>query len=710
MDGVGILDPDGKNNNPLTGNVYSEGYKELAKIWSSFPIYNRIKDIIDNVNKHQVLLVVAETGSGKTVIMPKIVLHSLNYKGRVAVTLPKQIIAKSASEFSAKTLDVKLGEEVGYQYRGASVKSKNTKLLYATDGTIVARLLKDPKLIDFDAVVIDEAHERKIQIDLLLYLLRETLKMRPEFKLVIMSATVNVDIFTKYFNEFSFKTLNISGERRFPIESIFLKEPFTYQDILNKGFDIMMNIIKEDDITKGDAHDILFFVTSANEAYDMCKRIRNACKGTKTICKNGIFCVEVFANVNETQQKLAQDKTLYKTIGDYSRKIVVSTNVAESSLTVDGIKYVIDTGYELKSSYDPDYRATRLDRQLISQAQARQRMGRAGRTESGVCYHLYTKNDFENLMEKFPEPDIRTTDITEECLRLLTFDTIKTVPKLVDVLNNFIEPPKNSYIETAINILTQLGCVSNNNLTELGKIIVEIGTSILNALAIIIGVIYGRERSVMKIVSVMDICKNNLSDLFIIPKLVSNTELSEKEKQQFIKLNDEFKNTQKKFRHKYGDHLSILKIYEKYESKAKNNNEDKLKEWCQANFLKLDILKKSKKNYRKLTDQINIIRDKINNLNFNKCQDVIELDDDKKILYCLYYSHILQTANKIDNKNNYRTLYSGDLKIKINQQSFINFSEKSPSSVFYNELFILLGKADLNIVSKKLKSITKKTD
>ena len=403
MEKIGILDPEGKNNNPLTGKPYSDEYKKLARVWSTFPAYKKALEIIADVIKYQVILIVADTGSGKTVLAPKFVLHAFNYDGRVAITFPKQIIAKSSAEFAAKTLDVEVGKEVGYQYKGSprDSKSTDTKLLYATDGTIVARLLKDPELKDFDAVIVDEAHERKVQIDFLLYLLRETLKKRPLFRVVIMSATINADLFESYFSKFSFKKIDISGERTYPIQSIFLKSPVRYQEALDEGFKILVTTIHNDDVSKTGAHDILFFVTSSSEAFEMCRKLQEELgkKNIKLTQNDNVFCVEVFAGMNPDNQKLAQDRDLYKTKGNYGRKVVIATNVAESSLTIDGIKFVIDSGFELKSSYDPDHRARRLDRKLITNAQAKQRMGRAGRTEPGVCYHLYTKNDFDNLME-----------------------------------------------------------------------------------------------------------------------------------------------------------------------------------------------------------------------------------------------------------------------------------------------------------------------
>ena len=160
----------------------------------------------------------------------------------------------------------------------------------------------------------------------------------------------------------------------------------------------------------------MFFVTSSNEAFDLCKQLNNELENIDI--ENNIYCIEVYAGMNKNKQIIAQDKDLFKKEGNYKRKIVITTNVAESSLTIEGIKFVIESGYELLGQFDPDLMGHRLEKGIISHAQAKQRMGRSGRTEPGVCYHLYTE-DFFNRMKKFPEPDIRKQDITDECLKLL---------------------------------------------------------------------------------------------------------------------------------------------------------------------------------------------------------------------------------------------------------------------------------------------------
>lgn len=215
---IGILDPYGHNENPLTHLPYSDEYKRLAKIWSKLPAYQNAHQIIDKIRDNQVIIVQSSTGSGKSILMPRFTLHALNYDAKIAITLPKQIITKSLATYVSTSMDVKLGQEVGYQYRGSdkNANSNKTKLLYVTDGTLVSRLRTDPKLMDFDAVLVDEAHERKINIDLLLYLLRNVLRLRPKFKLIIMSATINEDIFKQYYKEFKYATLSLVTKNSIP--------------------------------------------------------------------------------------------------------------------------------------------------------------------------------------------------------------------------------------------------------------------------------------------------------------------------------------------------------------------------------------------------------------------------------------------------------------------------------------------------------------
>jgi HrpA-like RNA helicase len=704
---IGILDPEGKYHNPLTDKPYSDKYKDLSKFWSTLPIYKRAKEIIQDIKDNQVILLQSATGSGKSVLMPKFVLHANDYNTKIAMTLPKQIITKATATFAAETLDVKLGEEVGYQYKGSEpmFKSNKTKLLYATDGTIVARLLKDPKLSDFDCVLVDEVHERKVQIDFLIYLLRETLRIRPEFKIILMSATVNAEIFEAYFKEFKYKLINAEGARTYPIESNFLNKDLEYKEVLEEGFKILIEILKKDDPTiKSVSHDILFFVTSANEAFDMCKKLNDYLEkekkaGCNITCSGDVYCAELYANIDNKRQSLALDKDEYKLANNYNRKVVISTNVAESSLTVQNLKYIIDSGYELRSIYDADSRARKLDRMLITQAQAKQRMGRVGRTEAGICYHLYTKNTFNDIMEKFPLPDIRKSDITNECLQLLANEQINNIENLTKILTSFIEPPRENYIRVGITNLMQIGAIENGTITKFGKTINDLpGNNVFASSAIVYGKMYNCSREVIRILSMIDACKGNMSDVFSLPfKEQEQTELSAALKQKFDA-------KRKKYMHKFGDHLSLLEIFNalKKNYNRQKNQIDKLKNWCNENFLKLNTLLRAVEYNDKMQRRVNILFTNLDveTLGVAHIKEVNELDLDYKILASILLGFRLNTARLMGSTGAYNTQFVKDKNIKLNKFSFLILKDKAPKDIVYNELFISMGKSEVIICSR----------
>ena len=692
---IGILDPDGKELNPLTGKPYSDTYKNLANIWRKFPAYENAKDIINTIIKNQVTLIISGTGSGKTVLLPKYLLHVFNYEKKIAITLPKQIIAQSAAEFAAKTLDVELGKDVGYKFKGSDKKgySKENKLLYATDGTIVAKLLNDPELREFDGVIIDEAHERKVQIDFLLYLLKNTVKIRPEFKLVIMSATVNQEIFKSYFesDKIKFEIINVGAKTNYPIESIFLNEEITEKQYVNKGYEIIKKIVLENKDKNDDLKDILFFVTSSNEAKDLCA---NAVKDNLDV-----FCVEVYSGMDEERQKLAQDKDLYKTMTKKNRKLVIATNVAESSLTIDGIRYVIDSGFEIFGYFDADKQAKVIGKRLITHAQAKQRMGRTGRTSAGTCYHLYTKEQFDKKMERFPEPTIRTSNIYGECLKLLILPSIQTTDKLLEVLMQLIEPPREAYIRMAITTLEKLNLIKNNKITDLGMTVGDMQTDPIPSICILIGKLYNCSKEISAIFAMTEAIKENLSELFILPNMNSN---NEQDKQRMRNLMNKFKDTQKKLAHKDGDHMSLLKIFTKYrelKTSDKKNKEEEISDFCYKYFIKKNVLDKAYKSYKKIKDNVAQIKEIPASLEKNN--DILNKDLEERILFCLNYGFNINTAKLNSDKETYTT--STIKYAKLNQNNFIQYKYiNNPKELIYQGLLISSGKNELTLVSKKI--------
>ena len=675
MKKIGILDPNGKKKNPLNGEDYSDTYKELGKVWSKFPAYENAEGIIKGIQENNVILVTSGTGSGKTVLVPKYCLHAFDYKGHIAITLPKQVITESAAEFAAKTLDVKIGEHVGYQFRGSDKKAKgnNNNLLYATDGTIVAKILKDPTLKDFDAVIIDEAHERKVQIDFLLYLLKEVIKNRPEFKLIIMSATIDVSIFEKYYNDkkiFKFLHIDIGGKTNYKITSKFLNENLKGKAYLEEGINIIKKILNEGN-SNSDSSDVLFFVTSISETKDICKKLGSG--------KH--FCVEVYSGMDKHKQKLAQEKDLYKEETNKTRKVAISTNVAESSLTIDGIKFVIDSGLELYNYYDPTNRSNVLEKQFISQAQAKQRMGRAGRTSPGICYHLYTSDTFNNKMKAFPEPEIRKSNLDYEFLKLLQIPSVSTIKNLRKILVQFIEPPTQIYIDTGLQTLETLKLIDSIGSTPLGKIVTNLQMDPMEALTFFASHHLNCAKEVAVILAMIGTSRASISQFFNKPEEI----ISNKRDNRVIFLNKQYKESMLKLSSKYGDHITLLNLFNEYLDKK--DDEKKLNEFTFKYFLRKDTLNKSKETYKRIYGiyRGGILTKKI------QIDKLMDYDIRHRVLASFYFGFRMNSVKLSDAKAN------------ISQSSFINYildkDRKSKKEVLYHELFTSGGKTNMNIVS-----------
>jgi HrpA-like RNA helicase len=679
---IGILDPEGKNINPLTNKEYSDEYKKLSKIWSKFPAYEKRDEIIKNIEKSQVNIIVSGTGSGKTVLLPKFLLHVLKYEKKIAVTLPKQIIAQSAAEFSAKTLDVELGKQVGYKFRGSSsnMYSNQTKILYATDGTIVSMLMNDEYLKEFDGVIIDEAHERKVQIDFLLYLLRRTVSLRKDFKLIIMSATINSNIFIDYFRDYNPLFIDVGSKTNYSIKSIYLenKDNIEYKEIIKHGIEILKKLL-----TTTKTGDILFFINSSNEAKDICKEISNF---------SDSYCIEVYSGMNNTKQEYAQDIDKYKELNaSYQRKIVIATNVAESSLTIDGIEYVIDSGFELSSGFNPQFRAKILNRQRISHAQIKQRMGRAGRTKEGTCYHLYSK-DILSKIPQYPLPSIRKEDITNELLKILAYPHVKTYTKLLEIISNLIEPPLENYINYSGLRLLECGALNKEhdmNITPLGEFMSKINLDINHVISLIIAKNLNCSFEVLKIISMLDASKNNINEIFSDPTLILSNKQNEPNYKNMIQnLNNKFDDAKSKFKNKYGDHISLLKIFEKYYD-AKDKND-----FVYKYFIRKDTLDKALKFYEK--NKKYLFTD-IKKIKIQIPSQIINADIYDKIIYSIANGLYDKKASVNKNKS---TLSFGPEKWNFSQSSFIHYITFSNSVLMYEELFIMMDKPEINIVTK----------
>ena len=672
---IGIYDTDGININPLNGQPYSNEYKELTKFWKNLPAYESIDKSIESVKNNDVILVSSGTGSGKTVLFPKFVLHAFNYSGKIIVTLPKKIITQYAAEFSAKTLDVTLGEQVGYQFKGESIKSAKTILLYSTDGSIISMIKSDPLIKDIDAVIIDEAHERSTQIDILLFLLKNAIKIRKEksmnpLKLIIMSATIDEKIFKKYYSDFKFDFLFLSGKPNYPIESYFLEKSILREvppKFISMGSTILLETVKKINSGTKENGDMLFFVTSHAECTNTVEELSKEIKDS--------FIMALYSGCFNKLPELKQyvdDKEKYKELNpNYKRRIFIATNVAESSLTIDGIVYVVDSGLEFSRKYDAEKKINIMNTALITKAQMLQRRGRAGRTKNGYCYHLYTKEEMDKT-EEFPDPEIKIIDLKNLCISLLKLGQDLhgefTAEDTVKMFNEFIQPPLSLYIKDGIDFDTNYGLIgSDGKITELGKLVNESKMDVMDALSLLYAYNYDIDifDKVLLIICIYSRI-NNIYELFF----------QDLDKDDNMIMKDDYKKDNKNMIDEIiedimknclnSEHILLMKIYKKFLKDQKNNKifNVSLMKSIASDFDKL---------YKKLHSIFHNYRIKINTTNFDK--------NDKKIIAC--FNHGFRD-NMIQNKNN--KIYFNNI-VCDTIKSFVN-TEKITDAIFYTNVSV----------------------
>ncbi|ONL97413.1 putative pre-mRNA-splicing factor ATP-dependent RNA helicase DEAH3 [Zea mays] len=377
----------------------------------------------------------------------------------VACTQPRRVAAMSVSRRVAEEMDVTIGEEVGYSIRFEDCSSHKTVLKYLTDGMLLREAMADPLLEKYKVIVLDEAHERTLATDVLFGLLKEVLKNRPDLKLVVMSATLEAEKFQGYFN--GAPLMKVPG-RLHPVEIFYTQEP--ERDYLEAAIRTVMQIHMCEP-----AGDILVFLTGEEEIEDACRKIN---KETNNMGDQvgPVKVVPLYSTLPPAmQQKIFEPAPApLKEGGPPGRKIVVSTNIAETSLTIDGIVYVIDPGFSKQKVYNPRIRVESLLVSPISKASAHQRAGRAGRTQPGKCFRLYTEKSFNEDLQPQTYPEILRSNLA---------NTVLTLKKLgIDDLVHFdfMDPPAPETLMRALEVLNYLGALDDEgNLTQLGEMMSE---------------------------------------------------------------------------------------------------------------------------------------------------------------------------------------------------------------------------------------------
>jgi ATP-dependent RNA helicase DHX8/PRP22 len=415
----------------------------------SLPVYKFRKQLLEAIAQHQILIVVGDTGSGKTTQMTQY-LAEAGYANELVIgcTQPRRVAAMSVAKRVAEEVGCKLGNEVGYTIRFEDNTSPDTRIKYMTDGILQREILLDPMLNKYSCIMLDEAHERTIATDVLFGLLKKTLKRRPDMKLIVTSATLDADKFSEYF--YKCPIFSIPG-RTFPVEVMYSREPES--DYLDAALVTVMQI----HLTEP-AGDILLFLTGKEEIDSSCEVLHERMRALGPNVPELTILPIYGALPSEVASRIFEPGP------PGSRKVVIATNIAETSLTIDGIYYVVDPGFVKQSSYDGKLGMDRLQITPISQAQARQRSGRAGRTGPGKCFRLYTEAAFQNEMLPTTIPEIQRQNLSNTILMLKAMG-------INDLLHfDFMDPPPTNTMLTALEELYQLAALDDEGLlTRLGR-------------------------------------------------------------------------------------------------------------------------------------------------------------------------------------------------------------------------------------------------
>ncbi|WP_269156319.1 ATP-dependent RNA helicase HrpA [Photobacterium damselae] len=414
------------------------------------PVSQKKDDIAEAIKHNQVVIVAGETGSGKTTQLPKICLElGRGVKGMIGHTQPRRLAARSVASRIAEELECEMGSYVGYKVRFNDQVSDRSQIKLMTDGILLAEIQHDRYLNQYDTIIIDEAHERSLNIDFILGYLRELLPKRPDLKVIITSATIDPERFSKHFN--NAPIIEVSG-RTYPVDvryrPIVEDSDDTDRDQLEAIFDAV------DELCDEGQGDILIFMNGERE-------IRDTADALEKRKLRDTEIVPLFARLSAGEQnRVFQPHT--------GRRIVLSTNVAETSLTVPGIKYVIDPGTARISRYSYRTKVQRLPIEPISQASANQRKGRCGRVQEGICIRLYSEEDFLSRPE-FTDPEILRTNLASVILQMtaIGLGDIQAFP--------FVEAPDNRNIQDGVRLLEELGAINANakdprkRLTSVGR-------------------------------------------------------------------------------------------------------------------------------------------------------------------------------------------------------------------------------------------------
>lgn len=528
----------------------------------SLPVSQRAEEISALITANQVVIVAGETGSGKTTQLPKICLEAgLGRFGMIGHTQPRRLAARAVSSRLAEELQVEAGQEVGFQVRFTDQVSDHTLVKVMTDGILLTEIKHDPYLNKYDCIIIDEAHERSLNIDFLLGYLRRLLPKRPDLKLVITSATIDVERFSKHFD--NAPIVSVEG-RSYPVDIVY-RPPFEASEdgqasLLEQISETLEQLMQDERQRGWGIGDVLVFLPGEREIRETAKHLRHQEWRDTEI-------TPLYARLSAAEQQ----KIFSRHRG---RRIVLATNVAETSITVPGIRYVIDPGVARISRYSVRSKLQRLPVEAISQASANQRAGRCGRVAEGICYRLYSEEDFQGR-PAFTDAEILRTNLGAVILKMLDLGLGSNV-----ISFPFIDPPDSRLWNDGFKLLFELGAVNaRHTLTPLGKQLSQLpvdprlGRMLIEANRL-----------------------QCLQELLVIVSALSVQDPRERpaDKQQAAdQAHAEYKDQD-------SDFVGLLNLWQRFEEERQNLSSSQLKKFCQKRFLSFMRMREWRELHRQL--------------------------------------------------------------------------------------------------------------
>jgi ATP-dependent RNA helicase DHX8/PRP22 len=623
------------------GQAVSYGQRSSLSIKEqreSLPIYKLKAEFLAAAADHQVMVVRGETGSGKTTQMSQY-LHEAGYtrRGLVGCTQPRRVAAMSVAKRVAEEMGVRLGAEVGYSIRFEDCTSPDTVVKFMTDGMLMREYLMDNKLMRYSCIILDEAHERTIHTDVLFGLLKALCKLRPEFKLIVTSATLDEVKFSDYF--FGCPVFTIPG-RSYPVSIMWARDPES--DYLDAALITVMQVhLKEP------AGDILLFLTGQEEIDTACEILHQRMQALGPGVPELLVLPVYGALPSENQSRI------FDPAPPLTRKCVIATNIAEASLTIDGIVYVVDPGFCKQKVYNPKTGMDSLVVAPISRASGEQRAGRAGRTGPGKCYRLYTEAAFRHEMLPCSVPEIQRTNLANVVLQLKAMG-------INDLLHfDFMDPPSPQVLISALNHLFVLGALDEEGLlTRLGRRMAEFPLEPQLAKVLLTSVDLGCSEEVLTIVAMLSV-----ENVFYRPKEKA-TQADQKKA---------------RFHTPEGDHITLLAVYEGWKA-AKFSNP-----WCYENFIQARTMRRA----QDVRKQLLGIMDRYK-------LDVVSAGKNfKKVCKALVAGFFMNTAKK-DPQEGYRTTVEGQ-PVYIHPGSAL--FNQNPDWVLYHELVLTTKEYMRNVMA-----------